>query len=63
MSGGEGEMDGDNINVVIRVRPLNQKEQKVITIAFINEPTSLSIANADSSVYRNTLKSLVMDQS
>ena len=29
MSGSEGEMDGDNINVVIRVRPLNEKEQKV----------------------------------
>ena len=27
-SGGEGEIDGDNINVVIRVRPLSQKELK-----------------------------------
>ena len=26
---GENEMDGDNINVVIRVRPLSAKEQKV----------------------------------
>ena len=30
---GENEMDGDNINVVIRVRPLSAKEQKVILFA------------------------------
>jgi hypothetical protein len=30
MTGTEADMDGDNINVVVRVRPLNQKEIKVI---------------------------------
>jgi hypothetical protein len=33
-------MDGDNINVVVRVRPLNQKEVKVnnypVVTAFLN---------------------------
>jgi len=29
MTGNESDMDGDNINVVVRVRPLNQKEIKV----------------------------------
>jgi hypothetical protein len=30
MMGTESDMDGDNINVVVRVRPLNQKEVKVM---------------------------------
>jgi hypothetical protein len=28
--GTEPDLDGDNINVVVRVRPLNQKEVKVM---------------------------------